>query len=63
MDRSDEPYLRHLFDGEPILNVYNNEVINLSVGAPGPDLLKLCAPNLRQATEHRLVIIVRIIIT
>lgn len=55
MERTEDPHLRHLFDGEHILNVYNAEIINLSVGAPGPDLLKLCAPNMRQATEHRLM--------
>lgn len=47
---------RHLFDGNTILNVYNNDVINLSVGAPGPDLLKNCGEMMLKATQHRLVI-------
>lgn len=45
---------RHLFDGDTILNVYNNDVINLSVGAPGPDLLKNCGEMMLKATKHRL---------
>lgn len=57
MEQREESHLRHLFDGEPVLNVYNDEIVNLSVGAPGPDLLKLCAPKMRRATEHRLVAI------
>jgi len=55
MDIVHDPYLRHLFDGDPILNVYNQEVMNLSVGAPGPDLLKHCAKMLNKSTQHRLV--------
>ncbi|XP_011636897.1 uncharacterized protein LOC105427055 [Pogonomyrmex barbatus] len=54
MDTVHDPYLRHLFDGDPIFNVYNQEAVNLSVGAPGPDLLKHCAEVLNKSTQHRL---------
>ncbi|XP_018049807.1 PREDICTED: 2-aminoadipate transaminase-like isoform X1 [Atta colombica] len=54
MDTVHDPYLRHLFDGDPIFNVYNEEATNLSVGAPGPDLLKHCAEILNKSTQHRL---------
>lgn len=49
-----DPYLRHQFDGDPIFNVYNQEVVNMSVGAPGPDLLKFCIEMLNRSTQHRL---------
>ncbi|KAM0733398.1 Aromatic-amino-acid aminotransferase 1 [Formica fusca] len=49
-----DPYLRHLFDGDPIFNVYNQEATNLSVGAPGPDLLKHCVEMLNKSTRHRM---------
>ncbi|XP_058792124.1 2-aminoadipate transaminase-like isoform X3 [Phymastichus coffea] len=49
-----DPYLRHLFDGDPAWNVYSKGVINLSVGAPGPDLLQKCTSLLAKATKHRL---------
>lgn len=55
MDTVHDPYLRHLFDDDPIFNVYNREAINLSVGAPGPDLLKHCVEILNRSTRHRLV--------
>jgi hypothetical protein len=55
MDIIHDPYLRHLFDGDLLFNVYNQEVTNLSVGAPGPDLLKHCAEMLNRSTQHRLV--------
>ncbi|KAH0956147.1 hypothetical protein HN011_001721 [Eciton burchellii] len=54
MDIIHDPYLRHLFDGDLLFNVYNQEVTNLSVGAPGPDLLKHCAEMLNRSTQHRL---------
>ncbi|XP_071634719.1 2-aminoadipate transaminase [Temnothorax longispinosus] len=54
MDIVHDPHLRHLFDGDPIFNVYNQEAVNLSVGAPGPDLLKHCAEMLNRSTRHRL---------
>lgn len=57
MDKVDDRYLRHLFDGDSILNVYKKDVINLSVGAPGPDLLQNCEEMLLKATQHRMVII------
>lgn len=50
-----DPYLRHLFDGEPVFNVYNEKATNLSVGAPGPDLLQHCVEMIKKATDHRLV--------
>ena len=49
-----DPYLRHLFDGDPVFNVYNEEATNLSVGAPGPDLLQHCVEMIQKATDHRL---------
>ncbi|XP_047370879.1 2-aminoadipate transaminase-like [Vespa velutina] len=54
MEGVQDPYLRHLFDGDPIFNVYNKEAINMSVGAPGPDLLKQCTDMLSNATIHRM---------
>ncbi|KAI4500122.1 hypothetical protein M0802_004539 [Mischocyttarus mexicanus] len=54
METVEDPYLRHLFDGDPIFNVYNKETINMSVGAPGPDLLKQCKTMLSNATVHRM---------
>lgn len=56
METVDDPFLRHLFDGETTLNVYNEKVANLSVGAPGPDLLKNCSKMMMRATRHRMVI-------
>ncbi|OXU25097.1 hypothetical protein TSAR_016883 [Trichomalopsis sarcophagae] len=50
----EDPYLRHLFDADPTFNVYNKNVVNLSVGAPGPDLLQQCSSLLAKATKHRL---------
>ena len=54
-----DPHLYHLFDGEPILNVYKSEVINLSAGTPGPDLLKHCIEMFRKATNDRMVSILQ----
>ncbi|CAL7944732.1 unnamed protein product [Xylocopa violacea] len=54
METIDDPYLRHLFDGEPVFNVYNKQATNLSVGAPGPDLLQHCVGMIKKATDHRL---------
>jgi hypothetical protein len=51
----EDPHLYHLFDGEPVLNVYKSEVTNLSAGTPGPDLLKQCIEMFKHATEHRMV--------
>lgn len=46
---------KHLFDGTD-LNVYETgNVVNLSAGAPGPDLLKECSNLFMKATEHRMV--------
>lgn len=44
----------HLFDFG-LYNVYDNDIINLSVGAPGPDLLGNCCEIFNEATKHRLV--------
>ncbi|XP_076748600.1 2-aminoadipate transaminase isoform X2 [Xylocopa sonorina] len=54
METIDDPYLRHLFDGDPVFNVYNEQATNLSVGAPGPDLLRHCVEMIKEATDHRL---------
>jgi hypothetical protein len=52
-ERTELP-LTHLFDGTA-LNVYDKNVINLSAGAPGPNLLKECCGIFQAATEHRMV--------
>lgn len=44
----------HLFDSS-VYNVYDNSTTNLSVGAPGSDLLKYCSANFPSATEHLIV--------
>lgn len=54
MEAVNDPYLRHLFDGDPVFNVYNKDAINMSVGAPGPDLLKQCTDMISNATLHRM---------
>lgn len=54
MEDANDPYLRHLFDGDPVFNVYNKDAINMSVGAPGPDLLKQCTEMISNATIHRM---------
>ncbi|ALC44279.1 CG6321, partial [Drosophila busckii] len=46
-----EAKLKHLFDGGP-LNVYQQEILNLGVGAPGTDLLEPCCEIFQQATTH-----------
>ncbi|XP_015119614.1 uncharacterized protein LOC107042891 isoform X2 [Diachasma alloeum] len=52
-DEVDDPHFRHLFDGNTAFNVYKKDIVNLSVGAPGPDLLKNCGKMMLKATEHR----------
>lgn len=52
----------HLFDFG-LYNVYDNNIINLSVGAPGPDLLGNCCEIFSEATAHRLVSNVKMTIT
>uniref|UniRef100_A0A182V3Q6 Uncharacterized protein n=1 Tax=Anopheles merus TaxID=30066 RepID=A0A182V3Q6_ANOME len=47
--------MNHLFDGGA-LNVYDQQVANLSAGAPGPDLLGKSAQFFQQATEERISI-------
>lgn len=54
-----ENKLEHLFDSS-LWNVYNDNYINLSVGAPGTDLLSRCCAMFERATEHRMVNIVLI---
>lgn len=46
--------MRHLFDGID-LNVYDENVINLSAGTPSLNLLKDCSEIFRLGTEHRMV--------
>lgn len=55
METISDPYQRHLFDDDTLFNVYKNDSINLSVGAPGPDLLQNCVQLMKRATDHRLV--------
>uniref|UniRef100_A0A1B0D9T1 Aminotransferase class I/classII large domain-containing protein n=1 Tax=Phlebotomus papatasi TaxID=29031 RepID=A0A1B0D9T1_PHLPP len=45
--------MKHLFDFSDF-NVYDSECTNLSVGAPGPDLLTQCCEIFKKATEHRM---------
>ncbi|XP_076182099.1 uncharacterized protein LOC143154134 [Ptiloglossa arizonensis] len=54
MDAIDDPYQRHLFDNGSTFNVYEENITNLSVGAPGPDLLQHCVEMIKKATDHRL---------
>ncbi|XP_078052519.1 2-aminoadipate transaminase isoform X2 [Augochlora pura] len=54
METIEDPPLRHLFDGTSIFNVYNEAAINLSVGAPGPDLLQDLPDMIQLATNHKL---------
>uniref|UniRef100_A0A8D8IBN4 Aromatic-amino-acid aminotransferase 1 n=1 Tax=Culex pipiens TaxID=7175 RepID=A0A8D8IBN4_CULPI len=53
MAARNEVPMRHLFDGSE-LNVYDQQIANLSAGAPGPDLLAECCQIFRAATEHRM---------
>ncbi|XP_062544047.1 uncharacterized protein LOC134211314 [Armigeres subalbatus] len=53
MNQRSEVPMRHLFDGSD-LNVYDKDIINLSAGAPGPDLLSECCKSFKIATEHRM---------
>ena len=46
---------RHLFDYPSVLNVYSKEFINLSVGAPGPDILRKCIDLFDKSTKRTLV--------
>ncbi|KXJ71446.1 hypothetical protein RP20_CCG020542 [Aedes albopictus] len=55
MNKRTEMPMRHLFDGSD-LNVYDQQIANLSAGAPGPDLLGECCEIFRVATEHRMSI-------
>ncbi|XP_011195863.1 2-aminoadipate transaminase isoform X2 [Zeugodacus cucurbitae] len=45
--------LKHLFDGSD-WNVYDDNILNFGVGAPGPDLLENCCDIFEAATKHRL---------
>ncbi|XP_059614880.1 uncharacterized protein LOC132260641 isoform X2 [Phlebotomus argentipes] len=45
--------MQHLFDFSDF-NVYDPETTNLSVGAPGPDLLVQCCEIFKEATNHRM---------
>ncbi|GAB0089908.1 uncharacterized protein DMENIID0001_045340 [Sergentomyia squamirostris] len=45
--------MKHLFDFSDF-NVYDSKITNLSVGAPGPDLLTQCCEVFKEATIHRL---------
>ncbi|XP_037936438.1 uncharacterized protein YER152C [Teleopsis dalmanni] len=45
--------MKHLFD-ESDWNVYKCDVLNLSVGTPGSDLLEQCCENFKIASVHRM---------
>lgn len=49
-----EIILKHLFDGNE-LNVYDTNVVNLSAGTPGYQLLRDCTEIFKVATDHRMV--------
>ncbi|KAH8296226.1 hypothetical protein KR054_003387, partial [Drosophila jambulina] len=51
---SEDRKLKHLFDGGA-WNVYEPDILNLGVGAPGTDLLSSNCDNFRRATDHCLV--------
>lgn len=53
MNKRTEIPQNHLFDGSDF-NVYDQQIANLSAGAPGPDLLSKCNEIFRVATEHRM---------
>lgn len=58
MDKLEDPPLRHLFDTfstSENYNVYERNIINLSVGAPGPDVLEKCGDMMVKAATHRWV--------
>lgn len=44
----------HLFDTSAF-NINDSSLVQMSVGAPGPDLLKYCTANYPVATEHLIV--------
>jgi hypothetical protein len=46
--------LKHLFDGSD-LNVYANNIMNLSAGTPSESLLEKCNDLFKTATDHLLV--------
>ncbi|KAH8366842.1 hypothetical protein KR200_012142 [Drosophila serrata] len=48
---SEDRKLKHLFDGGA-WNVYEPDILNLGVGAPGTDLLSSNCDNFRKATDH-----------
>ncbi|XP_055909514.1 2-aminoadipate transaminase [Eupeodes corollae] len=50
---NEDKKLEHLFDDSD-LNVYDQNVINLGVGAPGPDILVNCCEIFEKATIHRM---------
>jgi len=51
---SQDRKLKHLFDGGD-WNVYAPNILNLGVGAPGPDILTANCDSFRTATDHCLV--------
>ncbi|XP_013109699.1 uncharacterized protein LOC106088633 [Stomoxys calcitrans] len=50
---NEEQKLTNLFDGTE-WNLYDSKILDLSAGAPDPDLLQHCVDIFRQATEHSL---------
>ncbi|EDV96973.1 2-aminoadipate transaminase [Drosophila grimshawi] len=51
--KNEELKLKHLFDGGA-WNVYEPDILNLGVGAPGTDLLEPCCDIFQQATAHKM---------
>lgn len=53
-NQKNEAPLKHLFDGSE-LNVYQDNVINLSAGTPSEALLSKCNELFLKSTQHLLV--------
>ncbi|XP_055843995.1 2-aminoadipate transaminase [Episyrphus balteatus] len=51
--KNEDRMLKHLFDGSD-WNVYDKNITNLGVGAPGPDILVKCCDIFEKATSHRM---------
>lgn len=48
---------KHLFESATTYSLYDEGFVNLTAGAPGPDLLEQCCKIFQVATRHRMVCI------
>lgn len=46
---------KHLFESATTYSLYDDGFVNLTAGAPGPDLLEQCCNIFQVATRHRMV--------